>query len=179
MSRRSFMSTAGRSPPVHLRGKKRQQLGPAAIVQVQNTGKDSEVFKSLSTVRKPNDERPIVNKPRRRLSLAGDAGARLGRVQAAIDPLEVLAAVQQRQEPEEPLDRLRLLVPEQLHEEAVAGRRQRLALAARPLQDRAPVEEAEGALRSGGGGPPQGNGVELGLRGGGSRRPACPRHHTG
>jgi len=51
------------------------KLGPAAIVQVQNTGKDSDVFKALSTVRKPNDERPIVNKPRRRLSVAGDTGS--------------------------------------------------------------------------------------------------------
>jgi len=54
------------------------KLGPAAIVQVQNTGKDSDVFKALSMVRKPNDERPIVNKPRRRLSLAGDSGTSMG-----------------------------------------------------------------------------------------------------
>jgi hypothetical protein len=33
------------------------KLGPAAVVQVQNTGKDSDVFKALSMVRKPNDER--------------------------------------------------------------------------------------------------------------------------
>ena len=54
------------------------KLGPAAIIQVQNTGKDSDVFKALSTVRKPNDERPIVNKPRRRLSIAGDSGTPMG-----------------------------------------------------------------------------------------------------
>jgi hypothetical protein len=55
------------------------KLGPAAVVQVQNTGKDSDIFKALSTVRKPNDERPIINKPRRRLSLAGDTGTPMGR----------------------------------------------------------------------------------------------------
>jgi hypothetical protein len=54
------------------------KLGPAAIIQVQNTGKDSDVFKALSMVRKPNDERPIINKPRRRLSLAGDSGTPMG-----------------------------------------------------------------------------------------------------
>lgn len=54
------------------------KLGPAAVVQVQNTGKDSDIFKALSTVRKPNDERPIVNKPRRRLSVAGDTGTPMG-----------------------------------------------------------------------------------------------------
>jgi hypothetical protein len=56
------------------------KLGPAAIVQVANTGKDSDIFKALSTVRKPNDERPIINKPRQRLSLAGDSrGMDMGR----------------------------------------------------------------------------------------------------
>jgi hypothetical protein len=54
------------------------KLGPAAIVQVQNTGKDSDIFKVLSMVRKPSDERPIINKPRRRLSLAGDSGTPMG-----------------------------------------------------------------------------------------------------
>jgi len=53
------------------------KLGPAAVVQVQNTGKDSDVFKALSMVRKPSDERPIVNKPDRRLSLASDTGSPL------------------------------------------------------------------------------------------------------
>ena len=56
------------------------KLGPAAIVQVANTGKDSDIFKALSTVRRPNDERPIVNKPRKRLSIAGDSrGMEMGR----------------------------------------------------------------------------------------------------
>lgn len=54
------------------------KLGPAAIVLVQNTGKDVDVFKSLSAIRKPNDERPIINKPRLRLSVAGDTGPAMG-----------------------------------------------------------------------------------------------------
>jgi hypothetical protein len=54
------------------------KLGPAAIVQVSNTGKDSAIFNALSVVRKPNDERPIINKPRRRLSLASDTGTSMG-----------------------------------------------------------------------------------------------------
>jgi len=54
------------------------KLGPAAIAIVQNTGKDSDVFKSLSAVRKVNDERAIVNKPRLRLSVAGDSGGGMG-----------------------------------------------------------------------------------------------------
>jgi hypothetical protein len=57
------------------------KLGPAAIVQVANTGKDSDIFRSLAApaVRRVNDERPIVNKPRRRLSLAGSGSAEMGR----------------------------------------------------------------------------------------------------
>jgi len=51
-----------------------QKLGPAAIFQVQNVGRDSDVFRSLSAVRRPNDERPIVNKPRQSLSIPGVVG---------------------------------------------------------------------------------------------------------
>jgi hypothetical protein len=54
------------------------KLGPALIVQVANTGKDSDIFKALSTVRRVNDERPIVNKPRLSLSLAGDNAPAMG-----------------------------------------------------------------------------------------------------
>ncbi len=54
------------------------KLGPAAIIMVQNTGKDADVFKSLSTVRKPSDERPIINKPRQRLSIAGSTAPAMG-----------------------------------------------------------------------------------------------------
>jgi Peptidase family M28 len=59
------------------------KLGPAAIVQVANTGKDSDIFNALSIVRKPSDERPIINQPRKRLSLAGVAGGEMGRGGAA------------------------------------------------------------------------------------------------
>jgi hypothetical protein len=54
------------------------KLGPAAIIQVSSTGNDAAVFNALSLVRKPSDERPIINKPRRRLSLAGVAGGEMG-----------------------------------------------------------------------------------------------------
>lgn len=54
------------------------KLGPAAVLIVSNTGKDSDIFKSLSTVRKPSDERPIINKPRVRLSIAGDGAPSMG-----------------------------------------------------------------------------------------------------
>ncbi len=50
------------------------KLEPAAIVQVSNAGNDAAIFNALSMVRTPSDERPIINKPRRRLSLAGVAG---------------------------------------------------------------------------------------------------------
>jgi hypothetical protein len=55
------------------------KLEPAAIVQVSNTGNDAQIYNALSMVRKPSDERPIVNQPRRRLSLAGVAGGGMGR----------------------------------------------------------------------------------------------------
>ena len=55
------------------------KLEPAAIVQVSNTGNDAQIYNALSMVRQPSDERPIVNKPRRRLSLAGVAGGGMGR----------------------------------------------------------------------------------------------------
>ena len=51
------------------------KLGPAAILQVTSAGNDASIFNALSVVRKPNDERPIINKPRRRLSLAADTGS--------------------------------------------------------------------------------------------------------
>ena len=50
------------------------KMEPAAIVQVSPTGTDAAVFNALSYVRKPSDDQPIVNKPRRRLSLAGVSG---------------------------------------------------------------------------------------------------------
>jgi len=55
------------------------KLEPAAIIQVSNAGNDAAIFNALSMVRTPSDERPIINKPRRRLSLAGVAGGMGGR----------------------------------------------------------------------------------------------------
>ncbi len=50
------------------------KMEPAAIVQVSPTGTDAAVFNALSYVRKPSDDQPIINRPRRRLSLAGVSG---------------------------------------------------------------------------------------------------------
>ncbi len=55
------------------------KLGPAAIIQVTSTGKDSDIFNALSFVRKPSDDQPIINKPRVRLALAGVRRRRDGR----------------------------------------------------------------------------------------------------
>ncbi len=49
------------------------KLGVAAILQVQNTGKDSDLFNSLAGPRPVSDERPIIREPRRRLSIPGAA----------------------------------------------------------------------------------------------------------
>jgi len=54
------------------------KLGPAAIIQVASAGKDSDIFNALSIVRKPSDDRPITNKPRYRLALAGVGGGEMG-----------------------------------------------------------------------------------------------------
>ena len=59
------------------------KLGPAAIVQVQNTGTDFDIFKALSAVPKPDDSRPIIRRPRTRLSVAGDTRPFMGRGGAA------------------------------------------------------------------------------------------------
>jgi hypothetical protein len=53
------------------------KLGPAAIIQVSSSGKDSDIFNALSYVRKPSDDRPITNKPRTRLSIPG-LGSEMG-----------------------------------------------------------------------------------------------------
>lgn len=50
------------------------KLEPAAIVQVASAGTDAAIFNALSFVRKPSDDQPIINRPRRRLSLAGVSG---------------------------------------------------------------------------------------------------------
>ncbi len=49
------------------------KLGAVAILQVQNTSKDSDMFNSLARPRRVNDEWPIINMPRRRISLPGAA----------------------------------------------------------------------------------------------------------
>jgi hypothetical protein len=54
------------------------KLGPAAIIQVQNTGKDVDIYKQLSAVRQPDDEHPIVDKPRSRMSVAGSPRPAMG-----------------------------------------------------------------------------------------------------
>jgi hypothetical protein len=54
------------------------KLEPAAIIQVASAGKDSDIYNALSMVRRPNDERPIINRPSRRLSLAGVEGGGMG-----------------------------------------------------------------------------------------------------
>jgi len=55
-----------------------QKLGPAAIIQVANNGTDAAIFRQLSTPRRVNDERPVVNKPRVRMSVAGDLQTPMG-----------------------------------------------------------------------------------------------------
>lgn len=47
------------------------KLGPAAILQVANTGTDADVYRSLSTVSVPRDDRAIINRPRLRMSIPG------------------------------------------------------------------------------------------------------------
>ncbi len=54
------------------------KLGPAAVVQVAAAGKDSDIYNALSVVRRPSDERPIIDRPGKRLSLAGVEGGGMG-----------------------------------------------------------------------------------------------------
>jgi len=48
-----------------------EKLGPAAILLVANTGSDADVYRSLTTVRRRSDDRPIINRPRIRLAIPG------------------------------------------------------------------------------------------------------------
>ena len=50
------------------------KLGPAAVIQVQNTGDDAAIYRQLASPRVPSDEHPINPEPRRRLSLIGQQG---------------------------------------------------------------------------------------------------------
>jgi hypothetical protein len=47
------------------------KLGAAAVLQVQNSVSDADMFKELATPRRVSDERPIIDKPRRRLLVPG------------------------------------------------------------------------------------------------------------
>ena len=47
------------------------KLGPAAILQVQNKGKDADIYRSLGEPRRASDDRPIITRPRRRLVIPG------------------------------------------------------------------------------------------------------------
>ena len=47
------------------------KLGPVAILQVQNKGKDTDIYRSLGEPRRAGDDRPIINKPRRRMLIPG------------------------------------------------------------------------------------------------------------
>ncbi|MGQ9800531.1 MAG: M28 family peptidase [Candidatus Saccharicenans sp.] len=46
---------------------------PAAVLVVQNTGKDADIYNMLTAAqnRRPNDERPIINRPRTRMLIPG------------------------------------------------------------------------------------------------------------
>jgi hypothetical protein len=50
------------------------KLGPAAILQVQNTISDAQMFNSMSRPRPVDDSRPIIKRERRRLLIPGSAG---------------------------------------------------------------------------------------------------------
>jgi len=56
------------------------KLGPAAVVQVENAGTDIAVYRDLSEVRKPSDDRPIIDKPRKRLVIAGESNDPMARM---------------------------------------------------------------------------------------------------
>lgn len=47
------------------------KLGAAAVLQVQNSVKDSDMLRDMAGPRPVSDERPIINRPRRRLLLPG------------------------------------------------------------------------------------------------------------
>jgi hypothetical protein len=47
------------------------KLGAAAVIQVQNSVKDADMYKGLAAPRRISDDRPIINKPRKRLMIPG------------------------------------------------------------------------------------------------------------
>ncbi|MCX6565580.1 MAG: M20/M25/M40 family metallo-hydrolase [Candidatus Aminicenantes bacterium] len=52
--------------------------GAAAVVLVDNGDKDKEIFRGLSEIRKPSDDRPIIDKPRLRFMIAGEGNSERG-----------------------------------------------------------------------------------------------------
>jgi hypothetical protein len=50
------------------------KLGPAAILLVQNTGKDADQFEAMATPRPVSDDRPVIAEGLHRLSLPGSSG---------------------------------------------------------------------------------------------------------
>ncbi|NPV82353.1 MAG: M20/M25/M40 family metallo-hydrolase [Candidatus Aminicenantes bacterium] len=53
---------------------------PAAVLVVQNTGKDTDIYNMLTAAqnRRPNDERPIINRPRSRMVIPGSRDTMAG-----------------------------------------------------------------------------------------------------
>jgi hypothetical protein len=75
-----YFPQAPAGPPMMMGGGQRfnkiqeiAKLGPAAILQVQNTGKDADFFKNQLPPKHINDDRPINTRPRRRLIIPGVA----------------------------------------------------------------------------------------------------------
>ena len=52
------------------------KLGASAVLQVQASANDANLYKGLATPRRQSDDRPIINEPRRRLLIPG-AGQRM------------------------------------------------------------------------------------------------------
>jgi len=69
------------------------KLGPAAILMVANAGKDTDVYGSLSRVSRPSDERPIINRTRARMTIAGDASSPGGGVSSVTITREIANAI--------------------------------------------------------------------------------------
>ncbi|MGA2531492.1 MAG: M28 family peptidase [Candidatus Aminicenantales bacterium] len=72
-----FPQAAPAGPPMAMGGARFNKiqeiakLGPAAILQVSNTGKDADFFRNQLRPRHINDDRPIDTRPRRRLIIPG------------------------------------------------------------------------------------------------------------
>ncbi len=73
-----MMMRRGGGPPRFSKVEEIRNRGAAAVVLVDNAGRDKEIFRDLSTVEKPSDDRPIIDKPRLRLQIAGDVSVPMG-----------------------------------------------------------------------------------------------------